>query len=277
MTEQKRQMRPPPQRTAPIRNKFASSARVDDQRVDDQGRAAFSASVVGNRAARKAKSTVKSADEKMRRTVERGVDTAYMVIEEYMRHGRQAAGRQQQRSATEGGEAKLNGQHSGSIAAGWKALAPLAAPLMQVLRQLTTGTAASSAGIAADWINQFVSGQASQTSQPAIAIQVSAQAQTEVTVQLLPGADAHNLSAEPLVHTDRQDAPPLVSLGLESKAGRVRVRLTVPNDQPAGTYAGALYDETGTKRGELRVEILPPPWRAARPSAKKKASERGAN
>ena len=272
MTTPKRQKREVPSRSAPIRNKL-----FPPPLVDGHSDARFTAGAAAGKTIKTARRAVKSADEKMRRTVERGVDTAYMVIEEYMRHGRQAAGRQHEQRAADWGATKLNGHQNASIAAGWKALAPLAAPLMQVLRQLTGGAAASGASIATDWINQLVSGQASNAAQPAIAVQVSAQAQTEVTVKLQPGADSHGLRAEPLVHTDRKDAPPLVSIGLESKAGQVRVRLTVPNDQPAGSYVGALRDTSGTERGELRVEISAPPWNAARPSVKKKVSARGAN
>ncbi|MGP1676451.1 MAG: hypothetical protein ACTS6J_04760 [Burkholderiales bacterium] len=212
----------------------------------------------------------------MRRTVERGVDTAYMVIEEYMLHGREAAGRHRGRRRAQGSDATGHGQQGeSSYTAAWNALAPLAAPLIQILRQLVGGAAASGAGIATDWLNQLMSGQQRSGSNPVVAVQVSSRVQTEVTVNLQPGADSQNLKADPLVHTERRDAPPLVSIALESRAGQVRVRLTVPNDQPAGTYIGALHDVTGAKRGELRVEIAAVPWRTTPATAKKKANGRG--
>ena len=271
MTIPKRQRREPPERTAPIRNKFAAPPRVDGQR-----HAAFSASTVAGETAKRVKSSFKSADEAMRRTVERGVDTAYKVIDEYMLHGRQAAGRHHGRRGAQGSDATGDGQQAwNNYSAAWKALTPLAAPLIQILRQLAGGAAASGAGIASDWLNQLMPGQQRNGSNTVVAVQVSSRAQTEVTVDLQPGADSQNLKADPLVHTERRDAPPLVSIALESRAGQIRVRVTVPNDQPAGTYVGALHDVTGVKRGELRVAIAAAPWRAAQATAKKKANGSG--
>lgn len=215
--------------------------------------------------------------------LERGVETAYMVVEEYMLRGRQAAGRRYQNgSANAGSAGSTNGngrpdmsndrQQGGS--GNGSQMPPLMQPFMQMMRMWTDGMSAfvPGGGMASDWMNQWMPGMTAWTGTPtttrAISVYISSKHPAEVTVDLEPGAEYAKLTADPLTSGD-SGAPPLAAVRFECETGHVRVRVTVPTDQPGGSYAGHIHDATGARRGEVRVEIEGPRPPAGR--AKKKA------
>jgi len=84
---------------------------------------------------------------------------------------------------------------------------------------------------------------------------VSSQYPTEISACVDPGADAMRLTADGLKICDGTAAPPLSGVTITCECGHVRVSVTVPKDQPAGRYVGAIKDAAGCQRGELTVEI----------------------
>ena len=95
-------------------------------------------------------------------------------------------------------------------------------------------------------------------------MEVSSQSPAEVVVGIDPGAEYTKLTPDPLVHDTDPSVPALVGTSIESEPGVVRVRIAVPNDQPAGRYVGAIIDATGGRRGELVVHLKAPPAPRAR-------------
>jgi len=210
--------------------------------------------------------------------LERGVETAYMVVEEYMRRGREATGRRYQSSQNGNGNGNGRPGMNNDRQGGNAQVPPMMMPFMQMMRMWTDGMSAfvPGAGQAADWMNQFVPGASAWMGTPtttrAISVLVSSQAPTEVTVDLEPGAEYAKLSADPLTTQD-DDAPPLAAIRFECEKGHVRVRVTVPSDQPGGSYFGHIVDATGARRGELRVEIERRPRPAKRATKSRSRSK----
>jgi hypothetical protein len=207
-----------------------------------------------------ARLVVDAATAPMRGAVERGVESAYMVIEEYMLRGRQAAGRFQQRRA--GSEQMSDDRSYGTPPAGpWGPMTPLVGTWMQMMRMWTDSMSPFLPGgssMATDWMNQFAPGMAGAWGGGGRAKQsvvVTSACPTEVALEIDPGAEAMQLRVEPLAPVVAGGGPPLAGVGIDCSAGRVQVRVTVPNDQPAGVYRGAVTDAGGNRRGELRVEL----------------------
>ena len=205
--------------------------------------------------------------------LERGVETAYMVVEEYMRRGRQVAGRRSSSSTSSTSSNSANGDGHGrpdmsndkpgngySNSNQWGQLPPMMMPFMQMMRMWTDGMSqlVPGGGMAADWMNQFMPAGAAWSGTPtatrALSVRVASKHAAEVTVDLEPGAEFAKLTADPLTPKSG-DAPALAAVRFECETGHVRVRVTVPDDQPGGTYSGHIHDATGARRGELRVEI----------------------
>lgn len=224
---------------------------------------------------------VEAGNATVRGAVERGVDTAYMVIEEYMLRGRQAAGRNHERrnGRHEMNDERHGGSNSsnGGFGAGpWGAMNPMTA-WMQMMRMWTDSMSSlipGANGFATDWMTQFMPGAAMWGGSPArasIAVQVSSSYPVEVRADLDGGAEYSILSAEPLKMRSDEDAT--LAVTLRSTPGLVRIGVTVPNGQPGGRYTGAVHDASGAKRGEITVDIESTATRA-RPAAKKQARKR---
>ncbi|MDB4888494.1 MAG: hypothetical protein JWL61_349 [Gemmatimonadetes bacterium] len=224
---------------------------------------------------------VESADATVRGAVERGVDTAYMVIEEYMLRGRQAAGRNHQRrnGRHEMNDERHGGSNSsnGGFGAGpWGAMNPMAA-WMQMMRMWTESMSSlipGANGLATDWMTQFMPGAAmwgGSSARASIAVHVSSPYPVEVKADLDGGAEYSMLTAEPLRMRSDEDAT--LAVTLRSTPGLVRIAVTVPDGQAGGRYTGAMNDASGAKRGEITVDIESAAVRS-RPAAKKRAGKR---
>ncbi len=224
---------------------------------------------------------VEAADATVRGAVERGVDTAYMVIEEYMLRGRQAAGRNHERrngrhdmnDERQGGTTSSNG---GFGAGPWGAMNPMAA-WMQMMRMWTDSMSSlipGANGLATDWMTQFMPGAAmwgGSTARASIAVQVSSPYPVEVRADLDSGAEYSILTAEPLKM--RSDADATLAVTLKCTPGLVRIGITVPSGQAGGRYTGAVNDASGAKRGEITVDVESATTKP-RPAAKKRARKR---
>src|SRR5437879_799582 len=93
--------------------------------------------------------------------LERGVETAYMVVEEYLLRGRQAAGRRSNSANSANGDGhgrpdmsndKPGNSHPNSNQ--WGQLPPMMMPFMQMMRMWTDGMSqlVPGGGMAADWM-----------------------------------------------------------------------------------------------------------------------------
>lgn len=220
--------------------------------------------------------------------LERGVETAYMVVEEYMLRGRQAAdrrhaGHDRHERPTMNND-RGNSDDGGGYGDGFRGQSdpfpPGMMPFIQMMRMWADSMSLFMPGGAmmANWMNQFTPGAGAWAGTPtttrAITVHVSSRDPAEVTVDLESGAEYARLRVEPLTSLDDLDAPPLASVGFECTPGHVRVRVTVPNDQPVGEYLGDIFDATGSRRGELRV-LLEKPAGAAKPRPAARATRKG--
>jgi hypothetical protein len=260
MAASKRVKREAPTQSGPNRN-GAGSVSSETQR--DRGPAPSVSSVV-ERGLKTALLAVEASNATVLGTVERGVDTAYMVIEEYMQRGREAAGRRHERGngradmdANRKNEGPWGGQYP------WGPMTPMVAPWMQMMRMWTDSMAAFLPGgpaMATQWMNQFTPGGAmwpgmAMGPRPHVVVRIDSQQPAEVAVDIDPGAECMGLTANALVAAGADTAPPLAGVSIDWNAGEARVSITVPNDQPAGTYSGTIVDSTGVRRGGVRVKL----------------------
>ena len=215
-----------------------------------------------------------ASDAAVQGAVECGVRTAYTVIDEYMRRGREAAGRHGERPNWRG-DMKDDRQNFGNWSTMWGPMGPLMAPWMQVMQAWTTAMSAFVPGAAAQnpW-NPYAGGgvwgsspSPTAATSPKVSVQVSSKCPTEVIPSMPPGADSMTLAADALEIDDGSGAPSLVGVAITCTPGHVRVSVTVPNDQPAGRYSGAIKDAAGMQVGDLTVDVSGP---APRPRRGKK-------
>jgi hypothetical protein len=248
-----------PARSGPIRNKAVATPAASS-RTGDSG---LTVGAIVDESVKNAMRAVEAADATVRGAVERGVDTAYTVIEEYMLRGRQAAGRNHERR---NGRHEMNDErHGGSNASNggfgagpWGAMNPMAV-WMQMMRAWTDSMSSmipGANGLASDWMSQFMPGAAmwgGSSARASISVQVSSQYPVEVKADLDSGAEYSMLTAEPLKMRSDEDAT--LAVTLKCTPGLVRIGVTVPNGQAGGRYTGAVNDASGAKRGEITVDI----------------------
>lgn len=150
-------------------------------------------------------------------------------------------------------------------------MAPMFAPWMQMMRLWTDGMSAMAPAwgvMARQWMSPAAWADGNPFNAPPVTIAVTSKVPVEVTAELRPGAPMHGLVARPLKHTSDAGAPPLVGLEIQCEADRVRLGITVPNDQPGGSYRGEVVDSTGLSQGYVRVDV--PPQAAKRSTGKSK-------
>lgn len=203
------------------------------------------------------------SDAAVQGAVECGVRTAYTVIDEYMRRGREAAGRYRERPNWRS-DMNDDRQNYGNWSTAWGPMWLFIAPWMQMMRAWTDVMSTCVPGAAPqDFWSPYARGGAwgparpSPTS-PKVSVQVSSQRPIEVILSVAPGADAMTLVADALQIDDGSGAPSLVGVTIKCTPGHVRVSVTVPNDQPAGRYSGAIRDAAGMHVGDLTVHVSEP-------------------
>jgi hypothetical protein len=92
----------------------------------------------------------------------------------------------------------------------------------------------------------------------AVAVDVASVRRTEVVLDLPERSATRGLTVQELRAVDDPSKPPLPAVVLEVLEGRLRVRLSVPSEHPAGVYVGAILDgKTYEVRGTLRVVVHP--------------------
>jgi hypothetical protein len=266
-----------PKRYGPIRNKALPVAPVASGPSHTRG-PGYTVGAIVDESVKTAMRAVEAADATVRGAVERGVDTAYTVIEEYMLRGRQAAGRnhgsrngrndmndeRQNGGASSGYQ---SGGYNGGVSTGyqtggysggpWNAFNPMMAPWIQLMRMWTDNMAAfMPPGMSMDWMNQFMPGGSAwgvPSGRASVSVGLASERPVEVKADIDAGAEYLKLTAEPLTVGDSNGVP--LHAHLECTPGHVSVRLTIPPTQPAGRYVGAVHDAAGVKRGQIIVDV----------------------
>jgi hypothetical protein len=244
MDARTRLMREPPERSGPIRR--AGIEPVTPASLVDEG-------------LKTARMMASVADSTVRGVVERSVDTAYTVIDEYMTRGQNAAGRRSQRTDGRNGMSQ-----DPQFSTPWGPSPDLMAPWWQMMRMWAEGMAAFMSvgpGAATSWLNAFAPGSTGwaggPSSAPRVEVRVSSKRPAVVALSLHPGADSLQLTADPPAATGDAKEPSPFDITFESLPGLVRVSVTVPGEQPADSYTFTVRDRDHNPRGELRVDILP--------------------
>jgi hypothetical protein len=239
MGDRKRLHREDPARIAPVRNFSKLYSR--------------SSSVNGTNAAKPAQ-----PDAPVRATgggpLAEGVELAYNVIEKYIAEGRRTAeGLNNQPYETRGGsndnlqvlvERMLRFQTE---------MLPLWIETLATLVKVDPSRNGSAQASAA-WPHS----NGKPNAEPlAVTIEVVSLRPVQVSVELRPNCEPHSLVALGLSAVD-SGKPILkdISLAPDEVAGRIKLRLQIPESQPSGTYSGVIVNrDSGETRGTLTIRI----------------------
>ena len=243
MSPSVRLKRVPLARTRPVRNAAVPGGRPAPRSVSP-----FGVVEAAEKLAEVSDSAVKGA-------VECGVNTAYTVIDEYMRRGLEAATRQREHARQRGTMNDDRYSCSNPYIA-WGPMAPLIAPWIQAMQAWVCAMSAFAPGAMyrGPWTSY-----AQTTSSPNISVRVTSRHPTEVTTTLAPGADAMTLSAAELRIVDPAPEPvgaPPLTASITCGPRPIQVSVSVPDTQPPGRYRGAIVNNAdGTQVGTLLVQI----------------------
>jgi len=249
MAARTRATREAPERTGPIRQAGMSSSSVSQIRAAGP----VTPSSVVDQGIKTARMMARVADGTVKGVVERSVDTAYTVIDEYMTRGRDAAGRRSQ--WTDG----RNDMSQDPQFSTWGPSSDLVAPWWQMMRMWADGMAAlmfCGPAAATTWANACARGGTGWTGShyqaPKVEVRVSSKRHAAVTMSLQPGAESMELTA-----TGKGNESTLPEIEFEPPVtATVRgVNVTVPDDLPAGPYTFTINDGNHNQRGELRVDV----------------------
>src|SRR5580765_983710 len=150
MAARTRVTREPPERSGPIRQAGMGGSSASPARAAEP----VTPSSVVEQGLEAARMMARVADATVKGVVERGVDTAYTVVDEYMARGRNAAGRQSQWTDGRNGMSQ-----DPQFSTPWGSSSDLMAPWWQMMRMWAEGMAAFvPGGPAMAWLNAFVPG-----------------------------------------------------------------------------------------------------------------------
>lgn len=199
-------------------------------------------------------STTTGPAEALRGALECGVQTAYAVIDEYMKRGYEAA-RMNPLSQNGKGHMSHERQNYGSWSGPWGPMTPLMDQWASMMKMWTDAwTAWMPGGRFGNWPQAWTAAASGFSSQAAgaptpISVEVRSLRPTEVSVHLKPGAELMELTAEsfkPELHSP---------ITLSSRPGRLKVRVSVAHDQPAGRYSGVIRTADGSIAGDITITI----------------------
>ena len=238
MSVRKRLRRADPARTAPIRD-FSKL-----YRGPETSNGAAAAKMFASEKPRPAAATSPLAE---------GVELAYSVIEKYIAEGRRTAeGLSTQPYATRAANGNLQDllermlRFQAEILPLWvEALATLVK-----VEPLRNGHEMSPRA----WPHSNGKNPKATTAMP---IEVNSTRPVQVSVELVPNSDTQSLVALALSSVaPGRPALTKVSFVRDRAVGRVKLRVQIPDKQPAGTYAGVVVDrDSGEARGTLSVRL----------------------
>jgi hypothetical protein len=259
--ERPRLKREPPLRTGPIRNPVVPTGRPRRSGMqlhrDDPSESPppptdpFGSAQPGDRA--------------LNGAVERGVKNAYAVIEEYMLRGREAA-RSYQEAFTQGEHMNSDPRNCNDWGGGgpWGPMGAMGAwmaPWMQMSRiwmdcmRAFVPMPTDVGGYGDQWGAAGCSPSGAARRRSRLSVLVSSSRLTEVVVDIPPGAESTNLEVGRLRHQDGSAWLEISEIRCEE--GQLRVRVSVPDEKPAGRYIGEVYDDRCCKCGEIVVRVFP--------------------
>jgi hypothetical protein len=277
-----------PARTGPNR-RATPPAGAGDPGLSSAGRPGFVGALDEGFAA--ARRFVEGADFGVRGAVERGVETAYLVIDEYMRRGREAAGRYYERTTGSNGTGGTNGSDAMNdrtkFDADWTRtmaqVPPFLAPWMLAQRMWMDAFASwipAGQALSRAWLYPMMPGGSFWPWMPSpsrISYQVQSSQPAEVSATVDFVAPQDRLSVGDLKPTGEGAAGPAIrSVGIAlASAGHVRITVNVPPGQAAGTYVGEIHDDRGNKRGTVTVVVGAAREGAGKPSGRGGGRGRG--
>jgi hypothetical protein len=185
----------------------------------------------------------------LRDVVECGVQTAYSVIDEYMRRGYQAAHHNERNGNSKGHMSNERSNYGWSNP--WGPMTPLMEQWMAAFRMWTDAWSAFGPGMRPPFPSQPWPYPPTGAAPSTVSVSVSSHRPIEVTVDLLPGAELKDLQA------DSFEPPFQSSVYIYPRPGGIYVRVDVPQDQAAGTYHGVIRSN-GCVVGNLTVTITQP-------------------
>jgi hypothetical protein len=238
MSERKRLHRADPARTAPIRDFSKLYSRTETT----NGPAA--AKPLASEKPRPAATAASPLAE--------GVELAYSVIEKYIAEGRRTAeGLSTQPYATRAANGNLQDILERMLRFQAEAL-PLWVEMLATLVKVEPprNGYATSAGA---WPHR----NGKKPAATVVPIEVASIRPVQVSLELVPNSDTHSLVALALSSV-APGKPTLtqVSFVRDKAEGRVKLRVQIPDQQPAGTYTGVVVDrDSGEARGTLRVRL----------------------
>jgi hypothetical protein len=214
-----------------------------------------------DRSLKTAQRVAEAIDLTTRDAVERGVETAYSVVDEYVRRGRAAAERRHTHAS---GANDMNQERKGPGYGPWAGMPwmsgaaasnPFLGPWMQMMQMWSDSMMAfMPSGMPANPMTAWMSAAMPQT---AIAVRIASRNPAKVSVTLDAGAQLLVLRADALVLDGNGYAPDIAPPTIESGT-EVTVRVSIGDDQPGGRYRGAIRDAAGGVRGQLTVDLEGP-------------------
>jgi hypothetical protein len=269
-----RVQRPVPEREKPQRNGTAANFPGGEmaRRVEHLVQEGF----------RTAQHAFEAATDPVLGVAERGVHTAYAVIDDYLARGRAAAERQKPHM---NGRNSMNGNgYDGNGTQGWGPwgpmnnpftapftsqmtppfMTPLMAPWVQMMRMWGEAMSAFVPG-GAQAMNQMMGawGGVMGVGGTHCAVSVASRMPTRVIVHVEPGTRLETLRAEELRPGAGTAGLAFAGASLSTQDGRLTADIRVPADQPPGTYVAQIVDEGRYGRGTITVELHataePPP------------------
>lgn len=239
MSERKRLHRADPARTAPIR---------DFSRLYGRPEETNGAAAVKPLASEKPRPAATAAS-----SLAEGVELAYSVIEKYIAEGRRTAeGLSTHPYATRPANGNLQDIMERMLHFQAEIL-PLWVEMLSTLvkvEPLRNGYGTSPSA------SPHTNGK-SRTSTTAVPIEVASIRPVQVSMELIPNCDTQSLVALALSSVaPGKPALTKVSFVRDKAEGRVKLRVQIPDKQPAGTYAGVVVDrDSGEARGTLSVRL----------------------
>jgi hypothetical protein len=258
--------RMPPKRDRPIRNPLVSPEKPGQSAKESKQSRETHARANGNG--------------RLRESLEGGVETAYTVINDYLRRGYEAAQGNGDRSEPEGGMRDERQSYGPWI----YTLSPMAFAMQQWLAAIRVWTDAWSTCFTGSgypaWPQQMWNmpwpgygtspgcgmppGYAGAPVSPPFAVHVSSDraGSVKADVNLKPGAERACLTVGPLMN--RVSTPIVPGVSINNERGLLKVQVYVQKDQPAGTYRREIRSSLdGSTCGDVTIEITDPPTKAS--------------
>ena len=232
MQDQTRKKRPAPERSEPVRSWFGDGASQADPAANDAREAGYQT-----------------------------VNTAYQLVDEYMRQGQKFAENLWLPLGSAGDAAR---EAFNAPERFMRAMGDMTMAWVEVMQQFTAGASGPERGQAE--AGPFTAGNATpkqktreraQSSSPAaLTVSVVTTGRVEVSLQLQDHTDLADLVASEL-RPFAGDAPPIPEPQLVSRGeGALELQVVVPDGQPVGAYNGLLVArQTQRPRGTINVLV----------------------